>query len=103
MLFSTVTFALGTDFMKAVHIESEQQMFDLKTNKVIFEGKVKVTQGSIKVLADKVEIIQDKKTSKIKQILAYGKPATVSQLMKDGKKLVGQAEHINYQIDTSRL
>ncbi|BBM63700.1 lipopolysaccharide transport periplasmic protein LptA [Vibrio alfacsensis] len=95
--------ALKSDTQQPVYINSDTQQVDMKSNQVVFEGDVSLKQGSINIDADRIIVTRDPKTESIKQIQAFGKPATFSQLMDDGKTLSGQATELDYRIATDEL
>ncbi|CAE6890735.1 Lipopolysaccharide export system protein LptA [Vibrio sp. B1REV9] len=95
--------ALKSDTQQPVYINSDTQQVDMKSNQVVFEGDVSLKQGSINIDADRIIVTRDPKTESIKQIQAFGKPATFSQLMDDGKTLNGQATELDYRIATDEL
>ncbi|MGR5236249.1 lipopolysaccharide transport periplasmic protein LptA [Vibrio alfacsensis] len=95
--------ALKSDTQQPVYINSDTQQVDMKSNQVIFKGDVSLKQGSINIDADRIVVTRDPKTQSIKQIQAFGKPATFSQLMDDGKTLSGQADELDYRITTDEL
>ncbi|AXY00219.1 lipopolysaccharide transport periplasmic protein LptA [Vibrio alfacsensis] len=95
--------ALKSDTQQPVYINSDTQQVDMKSNQVVFEGDVSLKQGSINIDADRIIVTRDPKTESIKQIQAFGKPATFSQLMDDGKTLNGQAKELDYRIATDEL
>ncbi len=95
--------ALKSDTQQPVYINSDTQQVDMQSNQVTFKGNVSLKQGSINIDADRVVVTRDPKTESSKQIQAFGKPATFSQLMDDGKTLSGQANELDYRISTDEL
>ncbi|MDF2156008.1 lipopolysaccharide transport periplasmic protein LptA [Vibrio sp. CAU 1672] len=95
--------ALKSDTQQPVYINSDTQQVDMKSSQVIFHGDVSLKQGSISIDADKIIVTRDDKTEAISKIQAFGKPATFSQLMDDGKTLSGQAMELNYDISADEL
>lgn len=75
----------------------------MKSNKVTFEGDVKLKQGSININADKIIVTRNANSGEIEAIQGFGKPALFSQLTDDGKTLSGQAFELNYQLSTDKL
>ena len=72
--------ALQSDYSKPIDVVSEQQMADLKANRIVFEGNVEATQGTMKIKADKVEV-ERAADGKLKSIVAYGNPVTFEQTL----------------------
>jgi len=95
--------ALKSDTKQPVYINSDTQQVDMKSNQVTFKGNVSLKQGSINIDADRIVVTREPETKSIKQIQAFGKPATFSQLTDDGKTLSGQAKELDYRISTDEL
>ncbi len=103
LLTTPSALALKSDTQQPVYIDSDTQQLDMKSNQVIFQGDVSLKQGSISISADKIVVTRDVENSAIQSIAAFGKPATFSQLLDDGKTLSGQAEELNYLITDDTL
>ncbi|PCS23332.1 lipopolysaccharide transport periplasmic protein LptA [Candidatus Enterovibrio escicola] len=102
LIFSRV-FALSSDSEEPIYIYSDTQSLNMKTGTVVFDGNVHLRQGSIRLNADKVIVTRPsgKKGSEI--IDASGKPAEFEQTMDDGKKMIGKAYDLQYEVDKSFL
>jgi lipopolysaccharide export system protein LptA len=66
--------------------------------KVIWTGKVVITQGTLKITGDKATGFLDANNS-ITRIIVDGKPATIHQLDDDNNPMDGQALNIDYKVD----
>ncbi|MCR5536472.1 MAG: lipopolysaccharide transport periplasmic protein LptA [Succinivibrio sp.] len=89
------SWALSTDKDQPIHIESKEQLADMKANKVIFSGSVKATQGSIELLAEKAELTRDA-SGELKSVQCYGKPVTFKQVQDNGKTIRSQSSVLEY-------
>ncbi|WCE30029.1 lipopolysaccharide transport periplasmic protein LptA [Vibrio sp. SCSIO 43137] len=96
-------YALTSDSEQPIYIDSDKQNLDMKSNKVTFSGDVKLKQGSISINADKLIVIRNQKDDSLKEIEAYGAPATFSQLTDEGKTLRGEAKELYYKVATDQL
>lgn len=103
LLLSSQAMALSSDQDQPVYIDSDSQQLDMQSNKVTFEGDVKLKQGSININADKIIVTRDPKTGAIQNIDGYGSPATFSQLTDDGKTLAGEAIELQYSLAQDQL
>ncbi|MFV0575195.1 MAG: lipopolysaccharide transport periplasmic protein LptA [Vibrio sp.] len=103
MLIPAASWALTSDKEQPIYIDSDQQDLDMNTNKVIFTGNVKLTQGSILVTADKIIAFRDGKTGKLTEIQGYGKPTHFQQKTDDGKLMKGQGNKAVYTVSTDLL
>lgn len=103
-LFATSSaFALTSDSEQPIYIDSDKQNLDMKSNRVTFTGDVKLKQGSININADKLIVIRNQSDDTLKEIEAYGEPATFSQLTDEGKTLKGEAKELYYKVSTDQL
>jgi lipopolysaccharide export system protein LptA len=102
-MVSTPALALSTDSEQPIYIDSDSQQLDMQSNKVTFAGDVKLKQGSININADKIVVMRDPADGAIKEIEAYGKLTTFSQLTDDGNTLYGEAEELYYNMRTDEL
>lgn len=100
---SASSWALTSDQEQPIHISSDSQDLDMKTNKVTFTGNVKLTQGSIVLTADKLIAFRDTKTGELTELQGYGKPSHFSQKTDEGKLLKGQANTLVYNVARDQL
>jgi len=96
-------YALTSDSEQPIYIDSDKQNLDMKSNKVTFSGDVKLKQGSISINADRLIVIRNQADDSLKEIEAYGAPATFSQLTDEGKTLRGEAKELYYKVATDQL
>lgn len=83
------------DYSQPINVVSEEQLADLKANKVIFSGHVVATQGTMRINADKVEITRDS-AGKLESIVAYGQPVTFEQILDNGRPIHSRSSSISY-------
>jgi lipopolysaccharide export system protein LptA len=86
--YATVVFAERADRNKPIHMEADRVTVD-DTNKTnIFEGNVKLQQGTLQIEAVKILLVQDK--SGYSLVTATGKPAHLRQ-KRDGANEFAEA------------
>ncbi|WP_105900797.1 lipopolysaccharide transport periplasmic protein LptA [Vibrio gangliei] len=102
-LIPAASWALTSDQKQPIHITSDSQDLDMKSNKVTFTGNVKLTQGSILLTSDKLIVFRNAKTGELTEIQGYGKPSHFSQKTDDGKLLKGQANKLVYNVASDEL
>lgn len=102
-LFAPAASALTSDQKQPIHISSDSQDLDMKSNKVTFTGSVKLTQGSIVLTADKLIVFRDAKTGELTELQGYGQPAHFSQKTDEGKLMKGQANSLFYNVAGDKL
>lgn len=103
LLLSSQAFALSSDQDQPVYIDSDSQQLDMKSNKVTFQGDVKLKQGSININAAKIVVTRNPKNGSIQSIDAFGNLVTFSQLTDDGKTLYGEAKEMQYSLAKDQL
>lgn len=71
LLYSSITFALQNDKNEKIHIAADSGVYNYKTGVDLYEGHVKVDQGTTHIRADR--LITKKNTQhKINEAVAYG-------------------------------
>jgi lipopolysaccharide export system protein LptA len=70
-IIPSITFALPEDNKQPMHIVSDSSIFNYKTGQDIYEGNVKVDQGTSHLTADRL-VTQKNKEHKIISAIAYG-------------------------------
>ena len=102
LLFTPNALALPEDKDAPVEIEADSADIDQNRNRTIYQGDVKITQGSMELLADKVVI--QYKGNQPDQIIATGKPARFRQLpARDKAWIKGKGNRIVYRIHSEEV
>jgi lipopolysaccharide export system protein LptA len=70
-LLSNLAIALPDDIKEMMHINAAASQFNYKTGESIYEGNVKIDQGTTHITADRV-ITHNNKQHKIEEAIAYG-------------------------------
>lgn len=95
MLSAGAAHALQSDYEQPINVVSEAQLADLKSNRIVFEGNVEATQGTMKINADKVEV-ERSSNGRLKSIIAYGSPVTFEQTLDNGKPIHTNSRILSY-------
>ena len=95
LFLATPAMALKDDTNQPLNVVSKEQIADFDSNKAIFLENVIATQGTMEVHADKAELTRDE-NDELKEVIAYGKPATFKQLQENGKVIHSQSTIIQY-------
>ena len=95
LFLATPAMALKDDTNQPLNVVSKEQIADFDSNKAIFLENVIATQGTMEVHADKAELTRDE-NDELKDVIAYGKPATFKQLQENGKVIHSQSSIIQY-------
>ncbi|EKE71487.1 lipopolysaccharide transport periplasmic protein LptA [Gallaecimonas xiamenensis] len=91
--------AADRDFDEKILVTSQRNAADGIEKRVIYEGDVKIVQGSLRITADHMEI----DTSNNERVfVAKGKPVRFQQKLNDGSWVKAQAREIRY-LDNQRL
>lgn len=105
LLYSTFATALPDDREKTLHIVADAYQFNYKTGLDIYEGHVKVDQGTTHLTADRL-ITQKNKEHKVIYAIAYGfkQLAEYITIPKPGDlELHAKAKMIKYYPSTSMI
>ena len=101
-LLSLPVSAKEGDLKQELKIAAVSQFADIKNNQIIFNGPVKIVQGSININADELRAYTPE-NSTTKRLIATGKPATFSQELDDGEIGTASANEITYDLATTTL
>lgn len=102
VMSSVSSMALTSDRDQPIYIESDRAERDDKKGITIYQGRVKMEQGSMQIHADKVTIHST--DNKINRIIATGNPARYQQQPSPNKKpVVAEGGTIRYEIDAEHL
>lgn len=102
LLFSMSSFALESDFNQAIHVSSISQHAKLKSNIIVFQDDVLLTQGSIKLTGDKLTVLRGQEPNH-EIMIVDGQLATFYQTQDDGKPFDAQANNIHYDVAKSKI
>lgn len=102
LIFSLSAMALESDYQQPINVSSVSQHAKMKTNTVIFQDDVLLTQGSIKITANNLTVIRGKLPNH-EVMIATGKLATFYQTQDDGKPFNAQAESIRYDVASGKI
>ena len=95
-------FAERADRNEPMHLEADQVVMDDAKQISTFTGKVRLSQGTLLILGDKVVVVQDKDA--FKHATVYGNTAEFRQKRDDSKEYVeGYGERIEYDMRTETL
>lgn len=102
IILSFPAHALESDYQQQVKVTSGQLRANMKSNTVIYEKKVLLTQGTIKITGEKLTVIRgDKPNHEV--MVAEGDYATFYQRQDDGKPLDAQAKSIRYDVASAKI
>ncbi|MGK0410915.1 MAG: lipopolysaccharide export system protein LptA [Shewanella psychromarinicola] len=101
-LLSLPAMAKQGDLKQELKIVAVSQFADIKNNQIIFNGPVKIVQGSININADELRAFTPENSTS-KKLIATGKPATFSQELDDGQIGTASADEISYDLATTTL
>lgn len=84
-----------------IHIIADKMHFNLLTDTSIYNGNVKLTQGTMELTGDFIEIKQV--DSQIISVITKGTPAQYHQRTEGGSKILAQSKVIKYFATENRL
>ena len=95
LIWSSLLYAENADRDKPIHLESDRVLVDDVRQMSVFEGKVRLTQGTILIQAEKILLTQDKQG--FKHCTATGKLASFRQKHEGTDEYMeGYGERIEY-------
>ena len=94
--------ALPSDSQQPITIQSDRAIRDEKTGLTIYEGNVKITQGSLIINADNITLYNDERG--LYKVIAHGKPAQFHQQPEVNKAIISaKGETIEYLAEEQML
>lgn len=89
---------LPTDSEQELNLSSESADFDLKKGVAIYQGNVKLTQGSLRIESD--ELVVHRKDDAIDRVIATGSPAVFEQQPEvDQAPVIAYGKRIEYELE----
>ena len=88
--------ALDSDREQPIHIEADQLEMREQENISIYEGNVKLVQGSLKINSDRL-VIHFNEANELTLMEMTGSPAKLQQLDNAQQLIRGEAEQIDYR------
>jgi lipopolysaccharide export system protein LptA len=94
--FTGAVSALTSDSQQPIDIVSHRQSVELNNHRMIFSGRVVITQGSIKIQAERVVITRLNHPSGLDRVEATGAPVTFYQRLDDQRPIQGSGQSLQY-------
>ncbi|MDH5611100.1 MAG: lipopolysaccharide transport periplasmic protein LptA [Gammaproteobacteria bacterium] len=101
LLHAPVGLATNSEIEENIQIQANYMQFDMETGSSIYEGDVKISQGTIQLLGQKVTILRQQ--DQIQEINVDGQPARYSQDEDTENKIHATSQHMQYLTDQHRL
>lgn len=101
LLSTSSAFALSSDIKQPVKIDADSVTFNKAKGYAVYEGNVSIEQGTLKINAAKIEIFAP--DNHIERIVANGRPVSFQQTMDSGKRAIGKANHVQYNVKAKQL
>lgn len=97
------TQALPSDRDQPIHIESDRAERDGRQGITVYQGDVRLRQGSLRIAADRLEVRTDA-DNEVQEVIAEGEPAEFEQQPNEGDELVrAQAHRVHYRVAQEQL
>jgi lipopolysaccharide export system protein LptA len=101
-IYCSLSYALPSDIEKPIRIEADSAERDEPNGRTIYQGDVKITQGTLIISAEKIIILDT--TEQLDRINATGTPATLSQqVTKEGERVYASANSIEYIVSQKKI
>jgi len=101
LLCSVNALALESDRQQEVKINADQFGGSMKEGTSLFQGNVRIQQGSLDIRAARGEFTQE--DGAVSRALLTGSPATLVQAMDAGGLLKAQASTIDYRVSEEKV
>lgn len=90
--------ALPTDSQQEMNLSFESSSTDLKKGMTVYQGNVKLTQGSLRIESD--ELVVHQEDDEIQQVTATGSPAVFEQQPElDQPPVIAYGRRIEYKLE----
>ena len=100
-LFTLPTIVWATESIEKIFIDADHMHMDIISGKSAYTGNVKITQGELVLLGDKVTL--ESSNNKVERMTVIGKPARYNHVTEDGKTIKAQSEHMVYIANQNKL
>ena len=96
-----VAMALKSDRTAPMDLKAERWQGSMQTGKQVWEGNVRIVQGSLNIAADRGTIAYQ--NGQVDSALLEGSPATVVQAREGGGQVRAQARRIDYDLAANKV
>ena len=93
--------SLAAEPVEKIHIDADHMQMNIESGKSIYTGNVKITQGELILLGDKVMLEQSNK--EVERIIVTGKPARYNHITEKGEPIEAESEHMVYTASQNKL
>jgi len=100
LLTPLATWGLDSDRNQPIHIEADRATLSEKGNKSIYEGNVRLRQGTLQLQGDQMTVLLT--NNQVDKIILTGKPATLRQ-KQDNTDQHAEAGKIEYSASDERV
>jgi len=100
LLTPLATWGLDSDRNQPIHIEADRARLSEKGNKSIYEGNVRLRQGTLQLQGDHMTVLLT--NNQVDKIILKGKPATLQQ-KQDNTDQHAEAGKIEYSASDERV
>jgi len=102
LILSSKSWAMDSDRDQPIEVEADRMELREGENLSIYEGNVKLVQGSLRISSDRM-VIYFNDANELTLMEMRGKPAKLRQLDNNRKEARGEAEQIDYSEPESLL
>lgn len=101
LIYAPAGLTVDDDIKTDIQIQANYMRFDLETGSSVYNGNVKIKQGSIEIYGDKVTVWRQQ--DEIQQINIEGQPVRYTQDEDTEKKIHATSQHMQYLANEHRL
>ena len=101
LLFTLPTIVCASKPVEKIFIDADYMQMDIVSGKSVYTGNVKISQGELVLMGDKVTLERDNK--KVERMTVIGKPARYNHVTEAGETITAQSEHMVYIANQNKL
>lgn len=87
--------------VEKITIDADHMQLNIESGNSVYTGNVKITQGELILMGDKVTL--DQKNNEVERITVLGKPAKYNHVTEKGEPIHAQSEHMVYIANQNKL
>ena len=87
--------------VEKIHIDADHMQMNIESGKSIYTGNVKISQGDLILMGDKVTLEQS--NNEVERITVTGKPARYNHITEKGQTIEAESEHMVYIASQNKL
>ena len=101
ILLAVQSNSLAAEQVEKIFIDADHMQMNINTGYSVYTGNVKITQGELKLIGDKVTVQQS--NDEVERITVTGKPAHYNHVTEKGENIQAESELMVYTASQNKL